>query len=140
MIKESQVYMIKEKLSEYNKLESEIDKIEKRFHNLESQSKIVSDVVQNGYKRHAIIRGYDYARTDKLDQLKQKLKERYDMALKLRIEIEDFIRNIDKSEIRQIFEYRYLDGMRWFEIARKMGYNNEDTPRKRHDRFLEKIA
>jgi len=29
--------------------------------------------------------------------------------------------------------------MKWFEIAHIMNYNNEDAPRKRHDRFLEEI-
>ena len=132
--------MTKERLSEYNDLKVEIDKLEKRIDRLERQSEIISDVVQNGYKRHAVIRGYDYNRIDKLDELKQKLRERYDMALEQQIEIEHFIKEIPKSNMRQIFEYRYIDGFGWNQIQILMGYKHEDTARNKHDKFLKKIS
>ena len=43
--------MTKEKLKQYNDLKIEISKLENRIDRLKKQSEIVSDVVQNGYKR-----------------------------------------------------------------------------------------
>ena len=35
--------------------------------------------------------------------------------------------------------YRYIDGLEWYKIADKMGYNGESAPRKKHDRFLKNL-
>lgn len=132
--------MTKEKLIQYCDLKQEIDKLEERINRIEKQSDFVSDVVQNGYKRHAVITGYDCNRAYKLDLLKLTLRERYDMALDLQTEIEIWINTIDKSDLRQIFEHRYIDGMNWYQVQTIMGYEHEDIARKKHDRFLEKIS
>lgn len=91
-----------------------------------------------GYKRHAVIFGVDCNRSYKLNTLKKILEERKNAAAILVIEIEKWINNIKKSNIRQIFEHRYIDKMKWFEIAQIMDLDNEDVPRKRHDRYLRK--
>lgn len=44
------------------------------------------------------------------------LKERHSKLLELQIEIEEWISTIDKSDIRQIMEHRYIDGMNWLQI------------------------
>ncbi len=129
--------MTKEVLIQYCDLKNEIKKLEERIEKLEKQSSIVSDVVQNGYKRHAVIRGYDYTRSYKLELLKSILKQRYDMALQMQTDIETYINTIPKSDIRQIFEHRYIDNMNWYQIQILMGYKHEDTARKKHDKYLE---
>lgn len=91
-----------------------------------------------GYKRHAVIHGYDCNRAYKLQQLENILEERQKVIIDQQIEIEMWISGIKKSDIRQIFEHRYIDKMKWFEIAQLMEFDNEDVPRKRHDRYLEK--
>lgn len=131
--------MTKEKLIQYCDLKEEVKKLEKRIDRLKKQSDMVADVVQNGYKRHAVICGYDYNRSYKLDLLELTLQQRYNEALEAQIEIEDWINTIPKSNIRQIFEHRYIDNMSWIQIQCEMGYEHEDTARKKHDRFLEKI-
>lgn len=130
--------MDKNILLQYCDLKKEIEKLEARINRLQKQSDFVSDVVQNGYKRHAVIYGYDLIRSSKLHKLERILQERYDKVLDLKNQIEEYISKIEKSDIRQIFEHRYIDNLEWFKIAEVMGYNNEDTPRKKHDRFLEK--
>lgn len=61
--------------------------------------------------------------------------------------IDDFISEIPKSDLRMIFRFYYLDDMTWSKVAlnmnsrfpnRRMKYT-EDSCRKRHDRYLEKI-
>ncbi len=130
----------KEKLIQYCDIKEEIKHLEKRKCVLHKQSSEVSDVVQNGYKRHAVISGYDIKRQHKLDTLEAILQERHDKLLDIQIEVETFIDKIPKSDIRDIFTYRYLDNMEWHKIAQKMKLNDESVPRKRHDRYLEKIA
>lgn len=44
------------------------------------------------------------------------LQERYDRLLEMQIEIENWISTIDKSDIRQIIEHRYIDNMSWIQI------------------------
>ena len=130
--------MNKELLVQYNDLLKEKIKLEKRMAKLEKQTSMVSDVVQNGYKRHAVIFGYDLIRKKKLDELQMTLKIREAMIIVQQAEIEKYINEIEDSKTRQIFVHRYIDNMEWYQIAIEMGYNNEDAPRKKHDRFLEK--
>ena len=130
----------KEKLIQYCDIKEEIKRLEKRIERLRKQPDYVADVVQNGYKHHAVIRGYDRKREHKLDVLEDILQERHDTLLSIQIEVETFIDTIPKSDIRDIFTYRYIDNMEWHKIAQKMKLNDESVPRKRHDRYLEKIA
>ena len=130
--------LTKEVLEEYIDLQKEIIESRKRLGRLEKQSDIVSDVVQNGYKRHAVIKGIDSNRKKKINKLIAILNELEDKALEKKIQIAEYIKSIEKSDIRQIFTHRYIDDMTWYQIAMALGYNNEDAPRKRHDRYLEK--
>ncbi len=61
--------LTKEVLEQYINLKKEIADLEKKINKLEKQSVIIADVVQNGYKRHAVIKGVDYARLYKLNTL-----------------------------------------------------------------------
>lgn len=130
--------MDKKLLSQYSDLKKEIPKLKRRIERLEKQSEMVSDVVQNGYKRHKVIFGFDLTRRSKLHELKNILVEREAMALIQQVEIEKYISSIEDSNIRQIFEHRYIDNMDWYQIAQIMGYSGESVPRMRHDRYLEK--
>ena len=130
--------MTKETLEEYGDLVKEIEDLERRIEKIENQSIMVSDIVQNGYKRHAKIFGVDLIRQNRLDRYKEKLGKFYDKLIEKREKIEDYIETIKEPSIRQIFRHRYIEGLSWYKIAQIMNLNNEDTPRKRHDRFLEK--
>lgn len=130
--------MTKEVLEQYIDLQKEIADLEKKIKKLEKQGVIVSDVVQNGYKRHAVIKGVDYVRLDKIDTLIEIYKQRKEKALKQEVEIANFITSISDVKLRRIFEYRYIDRLSWIQIQVIMQYKNESTARKQHDRFLEK--
>lgn len=108
--------MTQELLIQYCDLKEEIKKLENRINRIKRQSPMVSDVVQNGYKRHAVIYGYDVMRKYKLEKLEKILKTRYDELLELQIQIETYINTIPQSDIRQIFEHRYVDDMSWIQV------------------------
>lgn len=131
--------MTKEVLEQYIDLQKEIADLKKKIKKLEKQGVIVADVVQNGYKRHAVIKGVDYVRVDEIDALIEIYKQRKEKALKQEVEIADFITSISDVKLRRIFEYRYIDRFDWYRIQVLMGFRHEDAARKRHDRFLEKI-
>lgn len=43
--------------------------------------------------------------------------------------VREWIEQIDDAQIRRAFKLRYLDGLDWNTIARRMGYNNDSGPR-----------
>lgn len=61
-------------------------------------------------------------------------------------EVEEYIDQIEKSRIRMMFRFYYIDGLTWEMVAMKMNYAfpkksipfTKDSCRKLHDRFLEK--
>ena len=57
--------------------------------------------------------------------------------MQLQMDIEKYINTIPESNIRQIFEHRYIDNMNWLQIMHEMEYKAESTARMKHDRFLE---
>lgn len=136
--------MTREELEEVFHIKKEIQDLEKRIATIEKQSRMASDVVQNGYKRHAVIYGVDVKRAYKLQSLHEKYKKFKIALVDKHEEIEDYIENISFAEIRQIFRYRYIDNKNWVQIAHEMNqlYQDkiytEDSVRHKHDRFLEK--
>ena len=108
--------MNKEYLIQYCDLQNEIKKLEEKIDKIHKQTEMVSDVVQNGYKRHAIVYGIDLKRKHRLELLEATLKVRYDKLLGMQIEIENWISKIEKSDIRQIIGHRYIDNMNWLQV------------------------
>lgn len=126
--------MINDILPQYCDLQQEIKSLNKRIDKLEKQSSMVSDVVQNGYKRHAVIFGVDILRQERLKKLKNKLKTFTDKLLELQIELEEDIEQIQDSKTREIFRYRYYDNMTWIQIGH-ITKSTADAVRMKHDRF-----
>ena len=132
-------FAFKEKLIQYCDIKEEIKRLEERIKRLRKQPDYVADVVQNGYKHRAVIRGYDKKREHKIDILEDILQERHDTLLDIQIEVETFIDGIPKSNIRDIFTYRYIEGMNWVQVGHAMK-STAEAVRKTHDRFLEEIV
>ena len=130
--------MTKEELIEYCDLKKEIEDLKKRIDKIHKTTEMISDTVQNGYKHRAVIFGVDLTRKRKLHAYEDKLQCFYDKLFEQQNKIEDYIESIPKSDTRQIFRYKYIDNFNWLQIMHLMGYNEESTARKKHDRFLEK--
>ena len=76
------------------------------------------------------------------------MQERYAMALIIngkRKEAEEYINSIEKSELRMMFRFYYIDGMTWLQVAHKMNQLHpkrrvaytEDSCRMRNTRFFQ---
>jgi len=120
-------------------LESEIDKLERRVESIKV-------VVKSGDKRH-IVEGYtedqQRLRTELMVK-KMLLSQRtallttldYEISEKVN-EVEIYIASIEDSFMRRLVSFRVVDGLKWEEVAVKMGGNNtEDSVKKAFYRFV----
>ena len=109
--------MTKKDLEEVFHIEKEIQDIQRRITIAEKQSQTVSDIVQNGHKKHTVICGVDIKRVYKLQYAYERLKKFKITLEDKKQEIMNYIETIPFSEIRQIFRYRYIDSKNWIQIA-----------------------
>lgn len=135
----------KELLKQYNDLQEEIKDLKKRIDKL-SDFKIERDKVTGSdsefpyIKRSFTIEGYNIQDIDRLNELKEVLIERKIKCEELKLQIEKFISNIPDSRTRRVFQYRYIDGLSWLQIARRIGKYDESYPRKMiHNKYLESL-
>lgn len=137
--------MNKEELEEVFYIQREIKQLEICIEKLKNKANMIADVVQNGYKRRAIIQGVDVKIDYKLRNYYEQLKEFRIKLIDKQRQIESYIEEIPFSEIRQIFRLRYIEGMNWIQASHEMNrlYKNreynDDSIRKKHDRFLKKF-
>lgn len=135
-----------ERLEQYLDKTHEIHLLEERIKEIKAQAaEIVADSVKDGSQwpyvpRTTIIRGLDEKQTKKLHQVQNTLFVRK-MALHAQLaEIETFISHISDSQIRQIIELRYIKGLPWNAVAKRLyGYPCGDRARMRVKRYLKKF-
>lgn len=146
-------YNIKELLRQYNDLIQEkqeiqvaIDKTQRELDKMEAEGYTEKDSVTggNGGKQHFVVEGFPYPaysrkRTLLLVRQQQQMdvKEKIDTQINL---IEQCIKEINNSRMRRLITLRYIDGLSWIQVARKMGKNHTaDSCRMAVERFLTKI-
>lgn len=131
--------MNKEKLQRYRKLLSEIELLKRQLEKIEPEfvmDSVKSSSVNFPYtqgKTH--IEGYDldtYRR--KVARLNKRIVNKMNELVEEKDSLIEFIYNIEETELRQIFIYKYIDGLVWKEIAIKMNYS-ETSIRNKH-RYL----
>lgn len=133
--------MTKEQLGQYKCLCLEIKELENRLNNLKTQEvtdKVLASASDFPYNQYELkIKGYE---DDKyIEKIRARLIRRIRRCKKLRLEIEDFIEEIEDSRIRLIFELRYIHGKSWVYISNKLGSSNESYARNIHDRWLKNV-
>lgn len=119
----------KRELGQYKSLQREIKDLESRIDKLrEKEIEVVSGKVKASMAdfpyteyRVGVLMEEPKASTER-DSLISKYRCRIKQARILSNAIELFIYNVSDSRIRQILEYRYIDGMSVQTIADKMGY------------------
>ena len=139
---------------EIQDLRDRIDKDERRLKKIDKEG-VVSDTVKGtrndgtfgpikitGYPlpEHDWVKNMIRKRVAKLHILEENLLDMVN-------EVDDFIENIPKSDLRTMFRLYYLDDMTWAAVAINMNYRfpkkrikyTEDSCRKRHNRYLEKM-
>ncbi|MEG1017463.1 MAG: hypothetical protein RSE36_06590 [Oscillospiraceae bacterium] len=70
--------------------------------------------------------------------LQQLIGEGMNRAICELLRLEKFISDIEDSDLRIIFRERYIKGKNWQAIAMMMESCDEQLPRRRHDRYIEK--
>lgn len=138
--------MTKQELSQLRYLGKEIELLKQQIADLERKMKteVISDVVWGSnpewpYERRRFhIEGIDvWGYEKRLKRLKRKLKRRLEELIEKREKIEEYINSIDDSMIRMILTLRYVNGLSWRQVAKRIGGGNTpDSVRKCHDRFL----
>ncbi len=73
-----------------------------------------------------------------ISDLKELLNSNLKKCLLELKKINQFIQNIDDSQMRLILTYRYIDRLTWQQIAFRIGESDEQYPRKKHNAFLKK--
>ena len=154
--------MDKSILSEYADMKEEVKDLRRRI--AEDQKKIdqlqhtiVSDSVSCGKKgkkpiRTVKIKGFPQREINRRISLLKRRQAKLQMLetdlIEKQLQVEEYIQTIQKSELRTMFRLYYIDNMTWYQVAlrmnqifpkRKIKYT-DDNCRKRHDRFLEKVA
>ena len=152
--------MDKEILIQYEDMREEIkdirrriEKIEKEINHLEKL--IVADTVKgtrpDGTYGPIKITGIPSPALERKRKAAEKyrdmLQEKEAELLELTCQVEKYIENIPKSELRTMFRFYYIDNLPWWKVAQAMNRTfpkkrrkyTEDGCRMRHDRFLKEI-
>jgi hypothetical protein len=124
-------------LQQLRYLKNELRLLEREYH--DAQSSTIVDCVtgsrqQIPFDKHVItIRGVD---TVRLTRIRRRLDRKIQELLDEMDRLNDYIDSIEDSEMRQIMQLRYRNGLSWQEIAFQIGEHDESYPRKKHNRFL----
>ncbi len=118
-------------------LRREIDALAKRKKRLEQRATVITHIIGNmpresGLKDRVGDYGSELAYLDiMMDNAIARCMHAYREAF-------GFIESIEDSELRRIMRLRYLDGLTWQKVAYAIGEHDEQYPRRKHDRFLER--
>lgn len=116
--------MTKKELEQYTKLKREIESIGKRYDKL--CAKEVPEVAgkvqasENGFpwmRYRMTVQMYEPKANDEINKIINILRERLERCDRQMKEVEQFISSISDSELRNIFELRYIEGLKLKEIA-----------------------
>lgn len=148
-----QYYHLREEIRDLRK---RIDQGEKYLREMEEEGYQVSDSVKGTRKDGTIgsirITGFPLLEYERVKTMTKKrivkLRIMEDDLLEVMNQVDDFINAIPQSDLRQIFRLYYLDDMTWLQVATNMNRRfpkkrikyTEDSCRKRHDRYLEKVS
>jgi DNA-directed RNA polymerase specialized sigma24 family protein len=137
----------KEILKQYSDLQKEIKELERRIERVKNKkTQVVSDSVKGSSKyfpfeeRVFTITGIENDKEQQIEKLNTILIKRKSKCEEIKLEIEEFINAIPDSRTRRVFSLRYINGLNWLQIARKIERYDESYPRKViHDKYLEEI-
>ena len=148
--------MDKNVLIQYCDMKEEIKDLRRRITETEKQIwKIaeegpVKDTVSGGMGgiQHFVVEGMPVPELSRkkllLNKRKAMLIEKENELLELMNQAEEYINSIEKSELRMMFRFYYIDGMTWVQVAHKMNQlhpkrriaYNEKNLQKRNERFF----
>jgi len=132
--------MDKMTLQQYRAIKKEIAALEDKIYSIRLKPPFGTDIVKGSdtefpyCEKSFTVSGVDRR---KLDRLTRVYEKRRDALLEETLKVEEWLDGIEDSSIRQIVQYRYLDGFSWRKTAMKVyGKPCEDAPRRAVERFL----
>ena len=116
-----------ERLESYQKLKQEIAILRWELNEMNTtEAGLGSSVIKDyskGFARPQAVVGFD----DERYKRKRRLLDKKEAEAE---EIRNWVGAIEDTVTRKVFEYFYLDGLPWKEIAKRLGYQNSpDYPR-----------
>lgn len=76
---------------------------------------------------------------EEIEELREEIQYNMRKCIREQIRLEQYIRDVEDSEMRQILCLRYVNGLPWAQVAASISsYATEDSVRMAHNRFLEK--
>lgn len=134
--------MIREELGKLGSIQKEVELIKKELNTITEEyvtDKVTGSMVEHPYiLTHFKISGYDSeGYSVKVKRLERKLKRKLDELMDEWARIEEYIESIDNATIRIILRLRHIDGMKWEQIGREIGYTERQCRRK-YKEFFEK--
>lgn len=133
-------------LSRCEDIKREIKDLEHRIQEIEEAEscQVVRDSVRGSssvfpyISRSIVIEGIEEKKeSKKLKKYKRLLEEKKDELLDITIDIEEYLKEIDNSRIRQIIRHKYIDGKNWVQIGHLMEAS-ADAARMELKRFFKK--
>ena len=107
-------------LLEYRAIERRINRLidEKAAWNAKATASSFSDMPRSGG-------GSDKIQTtvEKIIEIEEKLDHEIDALVDLRNRIETAVEKLEDGRLRDVMRYRYIDGMKWEQIAVEMHYS-----------------
>lgn len=130
--------MTKKELSQLYYLRKEIKEQQRRLSELEAlatncTAKITG--LPNGNGVSDKIGNY----TTEIADLKNLIEKNLEKCIEEHKKLTTFINNIEDSQLRLILTLRYIDHLTWQQIAFKLNFYNESIPRKKYNRFMQKL-
>lgn len=129
--------MTKKELEQYSKLKKEIGTLECKIDKLrEKEISEVMGVVQSSEPYfpylpcRMVVKMYEPKQADTIEKMLSILEKRVERCNEEIIKIEKFIDQIVDSELRQIFEWRYIEGKKLREIAKEINFDRSSIGKK----------
>lgn len=129
--------MDKEELMQYRKLKREAENLAKRIDKLCDRDilvvagKVKASSKEFPYTEHRVdVQMFDPAVASRVDRLMRIYQERRKRVEESLLRIEEYIDSIPDTELRQIFQMRFIDGMKQDVIAAEMGWERSSVSKK----------
>lgn len=126
-----------ERLSQLRHLKREVDELSQRIGELEERA-MGGSARPMGMLRSGRLDDRVARAAASLADLRDRMARRRLDCLEELGRLYAFIDDLPDSQLRQIFAARYIDGLSWQNVARRIGETDEQVPRRLHNRALRK--
>lgn len=135
--------MTKENLKRYRRLLTEVNLLKKQLEKIEPEfvrDSVNGSALEFPYTVHKVhIEGYDLeSYKKKVAKMNRRIVNKMNELVEEKDRLIEFIYGIENSEVRQIFIYKYIDGLTWKEIADNMNYGITAI-RNKHRGYINKL-